>query len=89
MHRSNLSEYFHMLLGIFAKSKAEAEARSKGIGGGIRRSMSIPVVRSQSLCLLESIAQLGSGAKSAVHSYCNITLNSYIAITVHMISILC
>ena len=73
----DLSEDFHMLLGIFAKSKAEAEARSKGRGGGpssgilgkcmgeIRRAMSIQVVRSQSLCLLERIAQLGSGAKSA------------------------
>ena len=66
-----------MLLGIFAKNKAEAEARSKGRGGGpisgvfgkcmgeIRRAMSVQVVRSQSLCLLERIAQLGSGAKAA------------------------
>ena len=73
----DLSEDFHMLLGIFAKNKAEAEARSKGRGGGpssgvlgkcmgeIRRAMSVQVVRSQSLCLLERIAQLGSGAKAA------------------------
>ena len=73
----DLSEDFHMLLGIFAKSKAEAEARSKGRGGGpssgilgkcmgeIRRAMSIQVVRSQSLDLLERITQLGSGAKAA------------------------
>ena len=57
----DLSEDFHMLLGIFAKNKAEAEARSKGRGGGpssgvlgkcmgeIRRAMSVQVVRSQSL----------------------------------------
>ena len=71
----DLSEDFHMLLGIFAKNKAEA--RSKGRGGGpssgvlgkcmgeIRRAMSVQVVRSQSLCLLERIAQSGSGAKAA------------------------
>ena len=33
--------------------------------GKIRRAMSVQVVRSQSLCLLERIAQLGSGARSA------------------------
>jgi len=31
----------------------------------IRRAMSVQVVRSQSLCLLERIAQLGSEAKAA------------------------
>ena len=73
----DLSEDFHILLGTFAKNRAEAEARSKGRGGGpsagdlgkcmgqIRRAMSVQVVRSQSLCLLERIAQLGSGAKAA------------------------
>ena len=61
----DLSEDFHILLGTFAKNKAEAEARGIGRGGGpssgdlgkckgqIRRAMSVQVVRSQSLCLLE------------------------------------
>ena len=31
----------------------------------IRRAISVQVVRSQSLCLLERIAQLGSGVKAA------------------------
>ena len=65
----DLSEDFHVLLGIFAKNRATAEARSKGRGGGpssgelgkcigkIRRAMSVQVVRSQSLCLLEIITQ--------------------------------
>ena len=73
----DISEDFHMLLGIFAKSKADAEARSKGKGGGassgelgkamgeVRRAMSIEVVQSQSLCLLERLAQLGPGARAA------------------------
>ena len=73
----DLSEDFHELLGVFAKNRAEAEARSKGKGGGassgdlgkcmgdLRRSMSIQVVRSQSLCLLERLSQLSSGARSA------------------------
>ena len=35
----DLSEDFHILLGTFAKNRAEAEARSKGRGGGkCRRS---------------------------------------------------
>ena len=74
---ADLSEDFHVLLGIFAKARAEAEARSKGRGGGassgllgkvmgeVRRAMSVQVVRSQSLCLLERLAQLGPGARAA------------------------
>ena len=73
----DISEDCHLLLGIFAKSRAEAEARSKGKGGGassgelgkamgeVRRAMSIEIVRSQSLCLLERLVQLGPGARAA------------------------
>ena len=73
----DLSEDFHILLGDLAKSRAEAEARSKGREGGagsgelgkvmgeVRRAMSIQVVRNQSLCLLECLAQLGPGARAA------------------------
>ena len=73
----DLSEDFHVLLGDLAKSRADNEARSKGRGGGassgelgkvmgeVRRAMSIQVVRSQGLCLLERLAQLGPGARAA------------------------
>ena len=73
----DLSQDFHALLGIFAKSRAEANARSKGRGGGagagelgkvmgdVRRAMSVQVVRSQALCLLERLSQLGPGARAA------------------------
>ena len=57
--------------------RAEAESRSKGRGGGVssgelgkamgevRRAISVEVVRSQSLCLLERLSQLGPGARAA------------------------
>ena len=73
----DLSQDFHALLGVFAKSRAEATARSKGREGGagagelgkvmgeVRRAMSVQVVRSQSLCLLERLSQLGPGARAA------------------------
>ena len=73
----DLSQDFHELLGTFAKSRAEALARSKGKEGGagkgelgkvmgeVRRAMSVQVVRSQALCLLERLAQLGPGARAA------------------------
>ena len=69
---------FHKLLGVFAKARTEAEARSKVrawgqiqgfyIGkamGEVRHAMSVKVVRSQSLCLLERLSQLGPGAQAA------------------------
>jgi len=50
----DLSQDFHALLGIFAKSRAEANARSKGkergpgelgkVMGEVRRAMSVEVV---------------------------------------------
>ena len=67
----------NVLLGVFAKARAENEARSKGRGGGassgllgkamgeVRRAMSVQVVRSQSLCLLERLSQLSPGAQAA------------------------
>ena len=73
----DLSQDFHALLGVFAKSRAEATARSKGREGGagagelgkvmgeVRRAMSVQVVRSQALCLLERLSQLGPGARAA------------------------
>ena len=73
----DLSQDFHSLLSTFAKSRAEASARSKGREGGagngelgklmekVRRKMSVQVVRSQALCLLERLGQLGPGAKAA------------------------
>ena len=73
----DLSQDFHALLGIFAKSRAEANARSKGREGGagagelgkvmgeVRRAMSVQVVRSQALCLLERLSHLGPGARAA------------------------
>ena len=33
--------------------------------GEVRRAMSVQVVRSQALCLLERLAQLGPGARAA------------------------
>ena len=68
---------FHTLLGVFAKDRAEAEARSKGRAEGassglpgkaigeVRRAMSVQMVRSQSLCLLERLFQISPGARAA------------------------
>ena len=65
------------LLGVFAKARAEADARSKGRGGGagpgelrkvmgeVRRAISVQVIRSQALCLLERLGQLEPGARAA------------------------
>ena len=73
----DLSQDFHIMLSSFAKSRAEASARSKGREGGagagelgkimgeIRRAMSVQVVRSQALCLLERLSHLGPGARAA------------------------
>ena len=77
MQKLVLSQDFHLLLNVFARSRAEASARSKGREGGagagelgklmgeVRRAMSVQVVRSQALCLLERLAQLGPGARAA------------------------
>ena len=73
----DLSQDFHSLLNVFARAKAEASARSKGREGGagagelgklmgeVRRAMSVQVVKSQALCLLERLSQLGPGARAA------------------------
>ena len=73
----DLSQDFHTLLGVFAKARAEATARSKGREGGagagdlgkkmgeVGRAMSVQVVRSQALCLLERLSYLGPGARAA------------------------
>ena len=68
---------FPRVLGVFARSRAEATARSKGREGGagagelgkvmgeVRRAMSLQIVRSQALCLLERISHVGPGARAA------------------------
>ena len=73
----DLSQDFHALLSVFAKARAEATARSKGRAGGagagelgkimgeVRRAMSVQVIRSQALCLLERLSHLGPGARAA------------------------
>ena len=60
-----LGDLSHQLLNVFAMSRAEGSARSRGregragagelgkLMGEDRRAMSVQVVRSQSLCLLE------------------------------------
>ena len=71
------SKDFHALLGTFANSREEDTARSKGREGGagagklgkvigeVRRATSVQVVRSQALCLLERLSELGPGARAA------------------------
>ena len=75
----DLSQNVHALLGIFAKSTAEANAQSKGgregaagagelgkIMGDVRRAMPVQVVGSQELCLFEktiSTRARGKGSK--------------------------
>ena len=71
----DLSEDFHLLLKSFAEKRVENLARGKGVMvsegelgrvmGDIRRAMSVVIVRSNALCLLERLAFLGPGAKAA------------------------
>ena len=73
----DLSMDFHELIRSFAVSRAENLARAAGRVGGasagdlgkvtgeIRRAMSVVVVRSQALCLLERLTQLQPGARKA------------------------
>ena len=71
----DLSPHLHQLLKLFAESRVAAMGRAQGqepgpgllgkIMGEIRRSFSVAVVRSQALCLLERLAQLGPGARAA------------------------
>lgn len=73
----DLSMDFHELIRSFAVSRAEASARSAGRAGGasagelgkvtgeIRRAMSVVVVRSQALCLLERLTQQLPGVRAA------------------------
>ena len=73
--RGDLSPHLHQLLKLFAESRVAAMGRAQGqepgpgllgkIMGEIRRSFSVAVVRSQALCLLERLAQLGPGARAA------------------------
>ena len=73
----DLSQDLHVLLGTFAQQRVEALARSAGraffsyegeLGkamGEVRRAFSVTVVRSNALCLLERLSQLGPGARKA------------------------
>ena len=72
----DISSDFHELLGVFARSRCAALGRAAGwegesdamlgkVMGDTRRAMSVSVVRSQALCLLERLAQLGPGARAA------------------------
>ena len=79
MFEVNLSplQVLSSLLKNFAESRAEASARATGREGGasagelgkvmgeVRRAMSVVVVRSQALCLLERLSQLRPGAHAA------------------------
>ena len=71
----DLSPHFHQLLKLFAESRVAAMGRAQGreagegmLGKGmgeIRRSVSVAVVRSQALCLMDRVSQLGPGARAA------------------------
>ena len=72
----DLSDDFHELLLELAEARVAKEARARGWEAGegelsqamgqVRRSVSVEVVRAQSLCLLERLAFLGPGARAAV-----------------------
>ena len=73
----DVSADFHQLVRDLAEKRAESVARSKGKAGGatpgdlglvtgaIRRALSVTIVRSQALCLLERISMIQPGARSA------------------------
>ena len=71
----DLSQDFHMLLKTFAEKRVENMARGRGVESGagelgkvmgeVRRAMSVEVVRSNALCLLERLAFLSPGARAA------------------------
>ena len=71
----DLSQDFHLLLKTFADKRVEALARGRGVEmgagelgkvmGEVRRAMSVQVVRSNALCLLERLAFLGPGGRAA------------------------
>ena len=71
------SKDLHNLISIVGNSLVAAKARARGWDGGegelgqaisqIRRRLSCTFVRSQALCLLSRIGQLGPGARLAAH----------------------
>ena len=70
-----LSKDFHALLKILAEARCAAIVRARGweagpgllgkVTGELRRALSVHVVRSQTIFLLERLAQLGPGARAA------------------------
>ena len=52
-------------MGRAAGWEGAAEAMLGKVMGEIRRAFSVVVVRSQAICLLERLAQLGPGARAA------------------------
>ena len=71
----DISKDFHLLLHDFAMKRVESAARSRGIVseggelgevvGHMRRDLSVQIVRSEALCLLERLAFLSPGARAA------------------------
>ena len=72
---ADLSKDFHVLLNDFAMKRVESAARSRGavaeggelgeVVGHMRRALSVQIVRSNALCLLERLAFLSPGARAA------------------------
>ena len=52
-------------MGTAAGSEGEADGMLGKVMGEVRRTFSMVVVRSQAMCLLERLAQLGPGARAA------------------------
>ena len=75
----DLSPHFHQLFKLFAESQVatmgRAQEREAGEGmlgkvmGEIRRSISVAVVRSQAVCLMDRVSLLGPGAQAAAQFY--------------------
>ena len=71
----DVSPDFHELLQELAEARVANQARARGHAAGegdlgqavgaVRRAISVTIMRSQSLCLLERLAYLGPGAKAA------------------------
>ena len=72
----DMSSDLHQLLRIFAETRCAMMGRAAGwkgeadgmlgkVMGEVRRAFSVVVVRSQAMCLLERLAQLGPGARAA------------------------
>ena len=71
----DISPHLHKLMLAFAESRVAAMSRAQGweagpgqlgkVIGDTRRALSVTIVRSNALCLLERLSQLGPGARDA------------------------